>query len=484
MSKILMIIEVSRKQRYIFSSKKLKENVARSSCIRYVTSKSFFNECQVNYEPVYSGGGHAVVQFDDEQTAMTFAKTVTEKARRDFDGLELFVKQIPYDASVSPKENLIKLLGELERKKSLRLSDVRQINFGIEKPTTPKSFSSDPRLKSLFPPPPTQYAYPVEFDHLAGNDNFIAVVHIDGNGMGKRVNQIYGQQETSQWDKCCELLNKFSNAIQNDYEEAFKALCQKLTKETDTNLLPIRPVVLAGDDICFVTRGNIGLACADLMIKELSKRINPIDNLPYFACAGVALVHKKYPFSQAYQLSEELCSNAKRFSANINKDKTVSSIDWHIEFGQLKGGLEEIRKDYLTFDGDLLTLRPVASVVSEGNTVDTARTFKYFKNLCLLMNNSGEVARRKLKEIRQALKQGEPESLFFLQDKQLIDLLYLGFTAMHSDEATKEVFNIRKTSQEDLPLMFFYKFENDDKKRCLFFDAIELMDRCCFFEEE
>ena len=42
MEKILMMVEVSRKQDYIFSSKKLRENAARSGEIAHVTGSSFF----------------------------------------------------------------------------------------------------------------------------------------------------------------------------------------------------------------------------------------------------------------------------------------------------------------------------------------------------------------------------------------------------------------------------------------------------------
>ena len=38
---------------------------------------------------------------------------------------------------------------------------------------------------------------------------------------------------------------------------------------------------------------------------------------------------------------------------------------------------------------------------------------------------------REIKDLREALKQGEVESEFFLQDKKVQDLLYHGFTAMH-----------------------------------------------------
>ena len=51
----------------------------------------------------------------------------------------------------------------------------------------------------------------------------------------------------------------------------------------------------------------------------------------------------------AYDLSEELCQSAKRLAKSLDPDgSNASAIDWHIEFGQLKNDLSEIRRDYET----------------------------------------------------------------------------------------------------------------------------------------
>ena len=75
------------------------------------------------------------------------------------------------------------------------------------------------------------------------------------------------------------------------------------------------------------------------------------------------MVHLKYPFHQAYDLAEALCSSAKKYGVSLCGDGSVSVMDWHIEFGQLKENLREIRSDYETEDGNAW-IRPV--VVLEG----------------------------------------------------------------------------------------------------------------------
>lgn len=127
----------------------------------------------------------------------------------------------------------------------------------------------------------------------------------------------------------------------------------------------------------------------------------------------------------------------------------MSAMDWHIEFGQLKENLSEIRKDYETEDGCRLELRPVTVIVPDGVNASPAgqRSYDFFRAMCSAMKNEyGNIARSKIKDLREALKQGEVESEFFLQDKKVQDLLYHGFTAMHRTDRERadiyrEMFN-------------------------------------------
>jgi hypothetical protein len=166
---------------------------------------------------------------------------------------------------------------------------------------------------------------------------------------------------------------------------------------------------------------------------------------PYSACAGVAMVHTKYPFHRAYELSEELCSSAKRYAAELKKNKSeeekerISTIDWHIEFGQGRGSVSESREDYLTEDtGDgsskehpirTLTLRPLAVI---GGAEKSFRNYGFFLKLFDKLSGSlteedsdqagDKVARSKLKGLRVPLKQGEWETRLFIRENGLENL--------------------------------------------------------------
>lgn len=496
-----MMVEVSRKQDYIFSSKKLRENAARSVEIAYVTGSAFFQEAagdvyQEQENLVYSGGGHTVLQFSSREQAVGFAQKVTEAALRRYNGMELFVKCLPYDAGRAPGENLKELSAALERKKALRKAAFRYTSLGVEaldgESFLPLSTEGPlPSRAADILPAPEGWKYPAQFSDLVGKDNFLAVVHIDGNAMGKRVENLY-QTKTASWEECRTSLQRFSAGIQADFEQAFLETVATVIEqkaELQPPMLPIRPVILAGDDVCFVTAGKIGLECARIFLERLSGKTNQEDGKPYAACAGVALVHQKFPFHQAYDLAEELCSNAKKFGAELDGEGRVSAMDWHIEFGQLKDSLSDLREDYETEDGNRLELRPV--VVTAPQEVDLSaakgvRTWSFFQSLCRAMRGEyGKIARSKLKQLRTAFKQGETESRFFLQEKQIRDLLYHAFDARYqtAEERMEQYRAWRDSEDANAKITENGFFAFDSTKRCLFFDAIELMDNCEFFQE-
>lgn len=468
MEKSLMILEVAHKQEYIFGSgvKKLRENASRSGDIAFVTSSAFFQsaagELYTEKENlVYSGGGHAVLQFDGAEYARAFAQRVTETAMRQFPGMAMFAKQLIYDVSLSPQENLRRLHMALERKKALRQADFHQMSFGIED-TSPHRNSPQSKIEI---DPPEGWRFPASFEDLTGSDNFIAVIHVDGNGMGRRMDGLYDKQ-TEDWEVCRAKLRRFSEGIQADFEAAFRKMAEEAaagSSRTD-GMLPLRPVILAGDDVCFVTAGDIGLECARIFLERLAERVNQEDGKPYAACAGVALVHKKYPFHQAYDLAEELCSSAKRYGAALDPDGRISAMDWHIEFGQLKDSLAELREDYLAEDGGLTTLRPVTVVVPGKEGVSDVRSYTFFRALCLMAQRKG-FARSKIKGLRQALRQGELESEFYLTTGGIQDLYYL----------PKDVENSKTGLTWELSDKVVFR-QLGGEKRCLFFDSIEMID--------
>lgn len=464
MQRYLTILEVSQKQAYIFASNKLSENIVNSEVIAKILSPGYLAEIlkgtgySDNKNMVYSGGGHTILEFETKDESYQCVALLTETIYRNFDGISVFAQTIPYDEKKPPKDNLKELTRRLEKKKSKRLSYFRQGTYGVEKidaatlSAVPEKEESEAKKqireneyfveKSFYPDGVTPV---MAFGELGGSrdeSNFIAVIHIDGNGMGKRVEDFYDTIGTSDWNITKEKLREFSESIDTDFKEAFRNMATvvgdnlKNGKLKDLNIqdnrFPLRRIITAGDDICFVTEGRIGVECAVVFLEELNKLPLNIDGKSYAACAGVALIHQKFPFYKAYGLAEQLCRNAKIFGSNISpqdKGSSVSVVDWHIEFGEMGDSLEAIRRNYITDDGDCLFMRPYLVAAPEGimeAPVLAGRRYGDFKRLIRLLQ--GKVKEKsypvgKVKELRGALKAGETITANYLRFNRMEDLL-------------------------------------------------------------
>ena len=135
MKKLLLIMEVSQKQAYIFKNKELKKNIDASYTIDEITSSGYFEKYFPEYynkekNLVYSGGGHTILVFDDdveendntgkENQAVRFAKKLSKQIFCDYDGLEVFIKIMDYNENDDPSKNIQNLMKKLEEKKAIR----------------------------------------------------------------------------------------------------------------------------------------------------------------------------------------------------------------------------------------------------------------------------------------------------------------------------------------------------------------------------
>ena len=219
-----------------------------------------------------------------------------------------------------------------------------------------------------------QYCFSDDLEKIGsieGEDSHIAIVHIDGNNMGDRFKVLESFQKIRELsitvDKATQnAFRKLLNYIVSEYNTIMKSLgfddtspVQKrrfpVDSETGKNILPIRPIILGGDDITFVSDGKLGIYFSKLFIEAFEKE-EVSDRQKLTACAGIAIIKSKYPFYRGVQLAEELCYNAKTERRKDNSN--YSYIDFHISTGGLAGSLEVIRKKNFTVNQGNLLYRP------------------------------------------------------------------------------------------------------------------------------
>lgn len=172
-----------------------------------------------------------------------------------------------------------------------------------------------------------------EIEDMADANSWVAVVHADGNGLGQIVSRIGRNRE---------VFRHFSKKLDEATTLAANDAYAVVAKEewlSDGKVIPIRPIVLGGDDLTVICRGDLAVPYVQRFLEAFEKRTHELlgdllrkheifnvgsqrDCLT--ACAGIAFVKTAFPFYFAYRLAEQLCdrakANAKQGVAEAQKD--------------------------------------------------------------------------------------------------------------------------------------------------------------------
>ena len=281
------------------------------------------------------------------------------------------------------------------------------------------------------------YQFPQEFSRLGSQkgDNYLAIVHIDGNNMGERFSQ-------------CKTLadrTKLSKAVTSVTEKAFKKivhLASTITPETykeegidvgrNHPYLPLRPIIIGGDDVTFVCHARLAVVLAQAFMKELevlsAKELGKLgknnQNSAIHSCAGIAILNASYPFFRGYELAEQMCGKAKE---QARKEKS-SWLDFIILHGEQAPTVEQIREqEYTSIKGGQLHFGPY--VVSEIKNKEYA-----LQNMVDLVNglqtsiDTTDMGRNKVKGLRYIL-QGTTHGI----QEYVAQLTHRNFPSNHAD---------------------------------------------------
>lgn len=179
------------------------------------------------------------------------------------------------------------------------------------------------------------------------DSSWLAVIHADGNSLGKII-QGMSQQLTTGGGNLKEAYSEFSRTLDlsttNAAKKAVGLVCLKEgvpqnIRGKKADKYPFRPVVVGGDDLTIIIRADLALEFTEVFLKafeeetknNMAKLVKEF-NLHDFehgltACAGIAFMKSSYPFHYAVELAEQLCGDAKLASKQF--DHTPSSISFH-----------------------------------------------------------------------------------------------------------------------------------------------------------
>ena len=268
------------------------------------------------------------------------------------------------------------------------------------------------------------FDFPSEVDKLGQKEgeNYFAIVHVDGNNMGLKFRTCKSLTER----------RKLSREIRRKTEGAFADLLAKIIRmkrdnlfgdalKLEENFLPIRPLIIGGDDVTFLCPANMAILFTKTLIEILDAE-TPADAPEHLtekisrhmdACAGIAILPTKYPFFRGYELAEQLCDAAKKSMRELKAPEGSSWLDFAILHGEQAPTLEQIRAtEYRGARGNLhfgpyrlcnATDFKRDRLHNIENLISCTTQFPY-----VMTNN-------KVKELRGVLQRGEDDTAKFLR---------------------------------------------------------------------
>lgn len=512
-----LLFDVSSIQRYIFESNRLALNVGAS----YIIENNLFNKDRFkalgfdNIQPAYTGGGICLFLFDEKDQRDIFEVTFKKKVRKTFPGLKLISAQSDdFDVShAGYRSSMSKIHGQLKSFKNFNHTEVSLPKSGIatscvltgemalaDKTSNKKHISREAEYKLDYASISSekyynnQYAdillkkwqFTNEIDQLGqpAEKSYIAVVHLDGNGIGNKFIHATSLEYTQGLSEAIKSLSRtvmkklIAEVVQISQEIADK---QKEITNDDLSLkdgrkkwnaemiksfnfsydhsdkkyfLPIRPIIAGGDDFTFVCEGKLGLYLAEKLVEyieeyEFDEKFGLKDNR-ITACAGVAIVPTKFPFFKAVNFAEELCQIAKKSCAG---QSYLSFLTY--KRNTSKNLIELINTQYRLDNGELLhTAYRLASSddMSKGDEYEDDYTINDLKN--------------------QLIEYHHEESWSMGRIMELRELLYTTDTNISHENMDYFVakYNARKKNTQNVDLRI------TKENRILYHDAIELYD--------
>ena len=400
--KTAVLMNVVSIQQYIFGSNKLKENIGASYIIEEGLQLRLKNSLERitgsgvdmfawkdstsvlpdNYPIGFAGGGNTLLFFENNNIAKSFIEDFTTDTLLNFPGLRLSFGLKEDFNLTNYQADYNDLLQDLKKRKYSYIPIVHIPKHGITSDCPLSndaaefldkdlgafiSSSSSVKIASagiskwddflVRKGLDKEYEFRNDIEDTLGQKekgSYIAVVHVDGNGMGNVFSNINSLED----------LRSKSSAVSNKAVRAMESVIEILIDDhrngrlAELNLektkpitlpitLPIRPVLVGVDDVTFICEGRLGIYLAECFIREFydeeqRKNKDESKKLMDGACAGIAIIKTHFPFFKAVELAEELCKEAKITSKAA--PGTGSFISYYYSSTTFSGSLNQLRE--------------------------------------------------------------------------------------------------------------------------------------------
>jgi len=298
-------------------------------------------------------------------------------------------------------------------------------------------------LKLNLPPSKRALKFTDDIEKLGqqeGDNNFISVVHIDGNDVGALFEK---QFKNKSFIPARHLSIDLSQKTEDSFTDLLEVIikdekeCLISEKNFQENTLPIRPIIIGGDDITFVCPGKLGIYFAEKFLEIFKNQTSTLPTGSISACAGIAIAKTKYPFFRAYKIAEALCDNAKKM--RIQTKDQGAWLDFHVIEAAKTGDLDQIRENYYQTPSGKLYMKPYPLKNSNRSLLKKV-SFMSIKKMAWNLKN---LPKNKRMDIAQVLFENENE-----QDKFINHMEFRRYSLPLPDAAVKSFFQTAINSVE------------------------------------
>lgn len=267
-----------------------------------------------------------------------------------------------------------------------------------------------------------QVAYDIE--RMVKDNDWVAVIHADGNGLGQIVQAIGTDAER---------FKKFSESLDESTKKAAAKAYESIHNRFDENeFIPIRPIVLGGDDFTVICRADLALDYVTTFIEQFeenTKFVQEYESVKFqnlTACAGIAYVKSSYPFYYGYELAEALCSRSKKDAKENLKDGELakSCLMFHKVQDSFTESWEETVKRELSPQEDISfefgpyyikekkedsrwLVSDLLEKTNELNDTDGNAVKSHLRNWMSLLHDNPAMAKQKLQRLESMTKKKE-----------------------------------------------------------------------------
>jgi hypothetical protein len=244
------------------------------------------------------------------------------------------------------------------------------------------------------------------FEQLCG-DEYLALLHADGNGLGKLQAAIAERCKGLEREARIEA---FFHRMRTTMRRALQKAAENLQADQRQGL---QILMLGGDDLLVACRASLALPFARHLADALDE-IQRGAEAPLTLGIGVAIAKPAFPFHRLHEIAEELASSAKRLARGL--EKPVSVVDWTVCSEAWQGDSQDLRRSsqWLRHAANgqteslALSAKPYRVLSAAGAPVWSLADLLQKRERFL--KQDGDYARSQLRELARLMRKGRRQS--------------------------------------------------------------------------